>query len=411
MADATESPEYYRWNHRSIPILIPVVSPRYETVIFFYWYKLPNVKQYHLYITKPDAKSPSEIKTVLDFNFQLRDTFYVADFKDATTPIGRRYWAVSESDGTAKDSIYPLSNIDSFRIVDSRIPIAVKPLNFSYLKKSDSLKLIWQQPPGMDVNNDSAMYYYHVVRDSVGNFTQSSKVSQNPFIPSVTLKLNSLAAGKYFWRVCNSLYPTSWSDTMCFTLVSDSIPLIIPLPNDDTILTTRPSFRWYSAKDAYYYSVYVSRDRNFTSSLKERASDTSYRLANSLKNDSWYYWRVCSNSKPGEYSYSDSFYVSNFAPIQTTILPDQRGQIAVTLKRNTILLSWTDNSFHHLRADLFDLRGKRVSTLQQETGLRKKTVEWHLTHSSGKNTLSSGLYVVHLTFNNKNHYSGKIIIP
>jgi hypothetical protein len=256
---------------------------------------------------------------------------------------------------------------------------------------------------------DTSSFYYgfHLVKDSLGFFNNGKEI---PVKSSDAFKDTILDVGTYYWRVLNT-DPTNpvWSDTMTFTIVSDSIPVPIPFKGEQ-IIKTRPVLRWSSAKGATYYTVFYSKQKTFASSYNyERSTDTTLRIGQVLTANTMYYWNVRSDAKPSTFSNIDSFFVSQSAQIQMVALPGSMGKISIISKRGALVLSFTDNSFQHLTAVLYDLRGRRLASLQQ--GIRENMVEWDFGTSSDISTVSSGTYVLYLTINNTRCYSGKVVIP
>jgi antitoxin (DNA-binding transcriptional repressor) of toxin-antitoxin stability system len=115
-----------------------------------------------------------------------------------------------------------------------------------------------------------------------------------------------LPLGPIYWRVQSSLVAT-WSTVDSFSILSDSIPLLIRY-NGASAASSRPPLRWRRVQGATGYRVQYATNPQFTSAFTVTVTDTFYVPGVALANDTWY-WRVSCSRNYALYSPADSFIV------------------------------------------------------------------------------------------------------
>lgn len=137
---------------------------------------------------------------------------------------------------------------------------------------------------------------------------------------SASLKSYNIAEGvlqhatKYFWKV-RTVYDTTsggWSETFAFTTkqdVPEKVTQIQP-ESDAENIPLAPTFTWKNALRADIYTIEVSDNQNFGTTIIQQAaiSDTQYVVANSelLKSAGTYFWRVKAENESGYGNWSDT---------------------------------------------------------------------------------------------------------
>lgn len=89
--------------------------------------------------------------------------------------------------------------------------------------------------------------------------------------------------------------------TLCCTGLEE--PELISPADGETVMTATPKFTWHSTPDARSYSVEISVEESFAEPIDDIIfEDTSFILADTLKLDQKYHWRVTARNLQGDES-------------------------------------------------------------------------------------------------------------
>jgi photosystem II stability/assembly factor-like uncharacterized protein len=182
-----------------------------------------------------------------------------------------------------------------------------------------------------DVAPKADMYEFQVSTDpdfySIKDYTTTGATSY-------TLKYKLESSSLHYWRVRsrsnNSL--GAWSPVRVFVSILDKPELIDPPNNSGSITTLGPILRWHKLKGSSVYTVQVSIDPAFSTTIysKDIATDTVAKTGN-LQLYTKYYWRVAGKSSKAQGPWSDVWmFTTKLKPVTlkspanaTTGLPNQ----------------------------------------------------------------------------------------
>ncbi len=248
---------------------------------------------------------------------------------------------------------------------------------------------------------------YDIELTATGNFSETIQLSTsnlpagvvavfsevNPFAPStVQLTLNNLdnLSGNFIFDLLASTSNSEKSRTLTLN-VTPTIPTQVILRNPlntATDITTMPTFTWQGVRSATHYYLEIAEDITFASPIFSQINiqDTTFTLAEKLKNNSNYFWRVRGDNICGAGLFSTiySFQTINeiceaFTPIDLplTIAPDSRAIITSELTIPTageiLSIQLTDVQIQHsfvsdLVVDLISPTGNAIRLIEHICG-------------------------------------------
>jgi fibro-slime domain-containing protein len=267
------------------PTLIPVFSPTYNRIPVFRWHPVGGAQTYTI-----------QVDTIISFaqpiaSLSTSDTFYLPQ---ANLPVDRIYWR-------AKTSNSRYSAIDSFSIIDSRIPILIH-----HESPTNEVRPTLRWHPVTGVGN------YTVEISSNANFSSplfSVSGSDTFFQPGANLPISNI-----YWHVRSNLLST-WSETDQFLIIVDTIPFLIRY-NGAEIANKRPVFAWHPVTGVATYRFEIADNRLFTGSIALLNSDTTFVPLADLAYGMWF-WRASSEKNYALYSPYDSVSIMPPAGIRS----------------------------------------------------------------------------------------------
>ncbi len=172
----------------------------------------------------------------------------------------------------------------------------------------------------------------------------------------------------------------------------------------EIVVPLTPDFTWHSSENADRYTLQVSSSGGFpfdpSTMTFPGITDTCYSLPDSLDDDVWYYWQVRGVNQYGSSAYSGTYA---FITDEDASSVPQDGPAAFTWPGATpnpftegTRIEFTVERAHRVKVAVYDLRGREVSVLMDETaapGLHG--VFWNGTDSRGSR-VSPGLYICEL---------------
>ena len=188
----------------------------------------------------------------------------------------------------------------------------------------------WNAAPRAD------MYEFQVATDP--DF-YSIKDYQTLGATSYKLKYKLESSTLHYWRVRSRSNNSvgNWSPVRVIMTILDQPQLIDPPNNSGSINNIGPVVKWHKLKGASVYTVQVSTDPSFGTTVfsKDIATDTVAKLGN-LQLYTRYYWRVAGKSSKAQGPWSDvwSFY-TKLKPV--TLKSPAYGSIG---QPNQVLLQW-----------------------------------------------------------------------
>lgn len=171
-------------------------------------------------------------------------------------------------------------------------------------------------------------YSLQVSTDSI-NFT-SPVVNQSglktPSFGVTGLGINT----KYYWRVCatNDIGISAWSSVWSFTTVTPPAPPILSSPSNGSFVSLNPTLNWKASTGANSYSLQVSLDSNFSTTVYNQNGITSLsQQVTGLSNNIRYFWRVNASDiiETSAWSYVWSFNTPT-VPTTPTLVGPANGQ-------------------------------------------------------------------------------------
>lgn len=238
----------------------------------------------------------------------------------------RYFWRV---DATNAAGASPWSLVNSFTTVIVP-PVLVSPLTGATAQPL-SETFIWS---GV---SQATSYTLQIATDS--NFVNLF-YNQNG-LPTTTQTVNNLNNNVlYYWRVnaANSGGTSGWSLSNKFTTVLAGPTLVAPV-NGTTNQPVSVSLSWNSVTAGAMYTVQVSTDSTFTSSLafNQNGITSTSQAVSGLANNTVYFWRVNATSASNTSSWSQHNFFTTTLVSPTLTTPDN----ASVSQPVNLVLSWS----------------------------------------------------------------------
>lgn len=239
------------------------------------------------------------------------------------------YWRVRVELPTASE----YSSVQSFTRTwasEDNFPQLTSPGDNSLLEYYDPPAFSWQPVVG------AAYYRLQIAASSEFNPTLYNQTTlTTTHQPPV-----KLANGSYFWRVIpidpenrEGKYSAVWA----FQLGYNQVPQLLE-PNDDSLPTFTPAFRWWAVRGAQFYRLQYSTDPSFNSGvIQVDTRNTTYTPTSAMANDVNYYWRVRTHSGNSISNWSTIWNFKKQWYIQPVLLTPTNNHQSVRFP----LFSWT----------------------------------------------------------------------
>lgn len=166
------------------------------------------------------------------------------------------------------------------------------------------------------------LLFTSIVKDTAGILTSQFTYTGTP------LNTNTI----YYWRVSGTNVggTGSYSNVFNFTTVpaAPSVPSLSLPANNSTGISLAPLFDWNDVPGALSYSIQISTDSNFTTTVKDTGGvlASTYQIPGGILNYlTKYYWRVNATNTGGTSPYSSKFNFTTIveppAQVQFTVIP------------------------------------------------------------------------------------------
>lgn len=359
-----------------IPVLIPYEDPTFEQRPTLQWYTPPmQTDTFTIQIA-----SDSLFNTIL-ITTPVTDTQYTPE---ADLPFGKTYWRVKSD-----DSEY--SAVSSFNLKDYRVPLLIP-----YVPK-----LTNETQPTLTWTRVDSVQNYTIEIDNNSDFSStliSLPLSDTAFVPFTPLPL-----GDIYWRVKSDRVAT-WSDVDHFTILPDTIPLLVQF-NGDTIYEKQPTFAWHPVQDAESYRFLLADNSDFNEAIIVLSQDTMYTPDIALESGQWF-WKVSCSKNLDVYSFVDSVIIYSVTGINRYCSLTKPINHCQTLP-GSVRIVLSGFSYTDITADVYTTRGRIVSRLKPSTG-KNRTLVWDYKDFTGT-AVSSGMYLIIMRAGGK-EYIHKVLV-
>ncbi|OYT14691.1 MAG: hypothetical protein B7C24_16975 [Bacteroidetes bacterium 4572_77] len=223
----------------------------------------------------------------------------------------------------------------------------------------------------------------------------STYVTNSSYTPSTALDMQS----QYFWRVkaSGNGETTVWSEVRKFTTVNPAgIPILYSPANGATNVNAMPLFDWGAISGATEYTIQISIDNTFASSVySDTPTDSKYLMPTKLMEGIRYYWRVKAHTAIDE---SDWSQVRSFTTFISTLDAPTLSEPLEGMKNVAYLprFDWSDVSGanqYHIRvlkasdqtiAIAINSNTSEYTAIQELEG--NTTYIWYVNATDGTNT-------------------------
>jgi hypothetical protein len=256
-------------------VLIPIPDS-YNTTPTFSWRKASGVTGYLLSVDTVDGVvHPFFQATSSDTSFTM------------TNPLrpGKYFWKVT---GGALSSV-----VGSFTVFEYGVPVLIPIV--PKVSKNYRPAFCWYQIKG------ASSYTLNVSKDlSFSILALSAQLKDTTFTP-----VTDLAPGAYYWRVQSNL-STKWSTVDQFSLVVDSIPVLVRF-NGAATTQRRPVFKWHKIPGISTFTIYITPASG--PSFMTPVQDTQFVPLADLPLG-FTIWRVCTGTSGLNCSISDAVQIN-----------------------------------------------------------------------------------------------------
>jgi hypothetical protein len=246
--------------------------------------------------------------------------------------------------------------------------------------------------------NHQPIFQWHRVRGASSYSIQVNNIADfsMPLIVDVAsdslyVPQTALPTGPIYWQVKSNI-GTRYSAIGTFTIVSDSVPILIPMLPDTQF--GMPLFKWYRAAGASAYRIQIDTTGTFSSPLiSTLLADSTYIPPVSLPKG-MIVWRVGSVATTTQFSSADTFWVR-----ATGVLPDYSGKPSrwgTTFRRihNGVAVTVSLSRPSVVSLEVVALNGDRIASIYRGmTSAGAHIFSWNGTGREGRFT-PTGSYLV-----------------
>jgi hypothetical protein len=372
---------HYNAIPHAVPVLIPYTpNPTFNLRPLLQWHANPAVSHFRIQIATDTVFS-----SLIAAPSSTTDTFYLPS---ADMPIDTIFWRVANEVNPGVDF---WSTRSSIIVQDSSVPLLIPYTpDPTYIRRP---QLKWHPGKGATA--------YTIQINTASSFTKplfADSASDTTYSPVTDLPL-----GYIYWHV-RSKTGTQYSTIDTFLLLSDSVPVLIPV-TPDTQRTLRPRLSWYHAAAAPSYLLQIDLAGNFATpyfSTTLPNTDTTYLTKTNLPMGQ-IFWRVGAIYPTTTlYSYPDTFWILATGIVPKTALGNNRSTFAsfVHLRRG-ITVDYMQEKQGTVSLDIFSIAGNRVVTAyRRNVSVGKHTMVWDGTNKEGR-SLPAGSYIAVLKTSNR----------
>jgi hypothetical protein len=351
-----------------VPKLIPCSpNPTNNLRPRFLWHLNDSIALYRIQISQTASFNSPYI------SIPTTDTEYVPT---VNLPKDTLFWRVGNENAPS-----PWSAISSVIIIDTMIPLLIPYVPDPTIEKRP-------------------IFTWHPVHGGAPYTIQVSDYADfhNPFLivpvnDTFFAPTTNLAISTVYWRVKSASSVYSFPDA--FTILNDSVPLIINMP--DTVFENQPRFKWHKSSGASYYRIQVDSIGSFSSPIAiiVPISDTFYVPGNPLPYGK-IYWRVCSDVNLNRYSGPDTFVIARPTHSNSALSLGQSVEKINIGKTHdgAITVSFNVPQRCFVQLDLYRFSGEHVITLFQDPQALGSYRLLIPSIKSGLNAVSSNRYLL-----------------
>ena len=350
------------------PVVISYTpNPTYNQLPVLRWHLDTSVSVYRIQIDT--IKSfPSPIISV-----PTSDTFFTPL---VNLPYDTYYWRVGND---ANNSNW--STISSLIIQDSLVPILIPYFPDPTINRK----------PVLTWHHVNSVVSYNIQISTVPTFSMnyiSTAVSDTFYSPQANLPI-----GPIYWHVSSNLN-NNYSVPDTFTILNDSIPVLIPVV-PDTQYNLKPQFKWHSAVGSSTYIIQIDTVGNFLNPFTILPlNDTSYVPTMNLPIGR-IFWRVGVEINSLRYSSIDTFWTNKITGVSPDLIGTnlQSGPLSISILRQGIAITNFMSNPGTFSLSIYSLTGRCIASLGEKYETPgNHTVIWNGTDKAGK-TVPVGNYI------------------
>ena len=343
---------HYNALRPALPLAIPYSpNPTYNQKPLLRWHSSKSISTYRLQI----ATDQSFANPIV--SLPTTDTFFLPA---VNLPYGPIFWRV----GNEKDtSIW--SAISSVTIQDPNIPLLI-PYGPDPTRERKPL-LKWHSVKG------AASYMIQIFSSpNVSSPFIADAVVDTTYSPSVKLPIGTIS-----WAIKSNL-SSSYSVPDTFRILSDSVPLLVPMAPDSQY-NCNPKFVWHPAEGASFYRLFIDTTGYFISPLiSVPLSDTTFTPLVGLPYGRMV-WRVSASSTVERYSDPDTFWVMKKSAVNPVVSRSGPGLNSASFSTigHEILFSYSLEKPSAIALKVFTLAGSEITALYEgNASAGKHSLRW-----------------------------------
>ena len=283
-------------------------------------------------------------------------------------PFNTYYWRVGDYSDNSN-----WSTISSLTIQDSLVPILIPYSPDPTINRK----------PVLTWHHVNSVVSYNIQISTVPTFSFlfiSNTLSDTFYSPQANLPV-----GPIYWHVSSNLN-NHYSVPDTFTILNDSIPMLIPMV-PDTQYNLKPQFKWHHAAGASTYIIQIDTTGNFFNPFTILPlTDTSYSPIINLPIGR-IFWRIGVEINSLRYSSIDTFWTKKVTGVNPDLIGTnlQSGLISFSKIRQGIAITYLMNNPGAISLSIYSLSGRCIVLLGEGNATRgNHTVIWNGTDKTGK---------------------------